>query len=188
MSRQRYQLTEKQLKELQESYHNSKDAKVRTRWQAVRLYGQGRTVNEIMEITGCSRTSLGEWWAKYRQQGVAGLTDHRLGGNSAKLTAKQLTDLKQRLEQYTPQQLFGQECISPDGQNWSIGDLHQAVEKWYGIRYKSLSSYRELFKRCGFSYQRPAKIYRSRSEQKVAQFEAELEKKSSISLWTSLKQ
>lgn len=181
MSRQRYQLTEKQLKELQESYHNSTDAKLRTRCQAVRLYGQGRAVSEIIDIIGCSRTSLSEWWEKYRQQGVEGLRDHRLGGNSAKLSQEQIEDLKRRLHEYTPQELFGQACVSPDGQTWSIGDLQHAVETWYQVRYKSLSSYRELLKRCGFSYQRPAKLYRSRNEQKVAEFEAELEKKSSIS-------
>ena len=180
MSRLRYQLTEKQLNALQECYHNSQDAKERTRCQAVRLYGQGRSVSEIMDITGCSRTSLGEWWAKYREQGVVGLADHRLGGNSAKVTAEQVAELKERLQSNTPQEVLGPKCVSPDGQYWCVGDLQQVVEKWYGVKYKSLSSYRELFKRCGFSYQRPAKVYRSRSEQNVAQFEAELEKKSSI--------
>lgn len=177
MSRQRYQLTKKQLKELKEGYNNSRDAKVRTRCQAVRLYGEGRAVAEILDITGCSRTSLSEWWEKYRHKGLAGLKDHRLGGNSAKLRPEQIADLTSRLEKYTPQQLFGEECLSPDGENWSVGDLQQAVEHWYGVKYKSESSYRELFKKCGFSYQRPAKLYRSRSEQKVADFEAELEKK-----------
>jgi len=174
MSRQRYQLSEEQLKELQASYHNSSESKEKTRYQAVRLYGQNRTVEDIMDITGCSQTSLGEWWNKYRKQGVAGLKDHRQGGNSAKLSREQIVNLKERLESYSPQELFGPE--SSGGEQWSVPDLQRAVDQWYGVRYKSTTSYRDLFKRCGFSYQRPAKVYRSRSESKVAEFEAGLEK------------
>lgn len=175
MSRERYPLNQEQLKELQASYHNSLEAKERTRYQAIRLYGQGRTVTEIMDITGCSRTSLNEWWSKYRQQGVAGLKDHRQGGNSAKLSREQVVDLKERLESYSPQQLYGSDSVG--GEYWSVPDLKRVVEQWYGVRYKSLSSYRDLLARCGFSYQHPAQVYRSRSETKVVEFEAMLEKK-----------
>ena len=175
MSRQRYQLSKEQQQELQSNYHNSREAKERSRYQALRLYGQGRTVADIMEITGCSETSLNEWWSKYRSHGIGSLKDHRQGGNSAKLSREQIVDLKERLESYSPQNLFGPE--SRGGQYWSVPDLKRAVEQWYDVRYKSLTSYRELFERCGFSYQRPAQVYRSRSETKVAEFEAELEKK-----------
>lgn len=175
MSRQRYQLSQEQLKELQASNHNSSEAKERTRYQGVRLYGQGRTVTEIMDITGCSGTSLNEWWSKYRQQGVAGLKEQRQGGNRAKLSREQVVDLKERLETYSPQQLYGSDSVG--GEYWSVADLKRVVEQWYGVRYKSVSSYRELLARCGFSYQRPAQVYRSRSETKVVEFEAMLEKK-----------
>ena len=83
-----------------------------------------------MVITGCSRTSLMEWWHKYRHAWVSGLQDHRLGGNSAKLTAAQATDLDDRLHSYTPRQLFGDDCRSPDGQFWTVEDLHRAVQQW----------------------------------------------------------
>ena len=33
-----------------------------------------------------------------------------------------------------------------------LADLAQAVERWYGVRYKSRSSYCRLFDLCGFSY------------------------------------
>lgn len=174
MSRQRYQLSENQLKELQASYRNSRKTDEQTRYQAVRLYGQGRPVEDVMDITGCSQTSLYEWWSKYRTKGISGLKDHRLGGNHRKLSPEQVAELKEQLAMYTPQQLFGPESIG--GEYWSVPDLQRAVERWYGVRYKSKTSYRELFNRCGFSYQRPAKVYRSRSETKVAEFEAALEK------------
>lgn len=177
MARKRsQQLSEAQDKELLGYYTQSKDALVRTRCQAVRLYGQDDAVEEIMRITGCSRTSLMEWWSKYQHAGVQGLDDHRLGGNSAKLTGAQGADLTERLQIYSPRQLFGHACGSPDGQFWTVADLQRAVEQWYGVNYQSRSSYHNLFDRCGLSYQRSAKVYKSRSEHKVIEFEAALEK------------
>jgi len=53
-------------------------------------------------------------------------------------------------------------------------DLARAVESWYGVRYARQGSYIQLFKRCEFSYQRPDKGYKSRSEAKEHAFEEEL--------------
>jgi transposase len=54
--------------------------------------------------------------------------------------------------------------------------LKQALQQWQGAVYQSDSSYHELSARCGFSYQRTAKVFRSRSAQQVAEFEEQLEK------------
>ena len=70
-----------------------------------------------------------------------------------------------------------QRVATADGLYWCVPDLKQVVKQWYGITYKSDASYRELFAKCGFSYQRSAKVFRSRSERKVAEFEETAEKK-----------
>jgi len=176
MAKRKFQLTEAQLGELQRAFASSRDGATRTRYQAVRLYGSGYRVDEIKVITGCSRTSLMEWCRQYREQGLAGLVDQRRGGNRAKLTAEQIAALGQRLRHYTPQDLFGTQTHSPDGQFWTVEDLHRAVEQWYGVSYGSRSSILRLLGLCGFSYQRPAKVFKSRSQAKVADFEEQLEK------------
>src|SRR5262245_10932745 len=130
MAKRRFKLSEKQEKELINCYSSSKEALVRTRSQAVRLYGQGYEVQEIMRISGCSRTSLMEWIEKYQKAGVEGLQDHRLGGNSAKLSPEQQRELAERLRSYTPRQLFGPECYSPDGQFWTVPDLQQVLQRY----------------------------------------------------------
>ena len=158
------------------AYARCKDGPTRTRYQAVRLYGIGYPVAQIMDITGCSRTSLMEWCAAYRQQGSNALIDKRLGGNRARLTQGQIQDLKGRLHTYAPGDLFGPTAATADGQFWTIPDLQRALEQWYGVRYRSRSSYHRYFDLCGFSYQRPAKVYKSRSQTRVAEFEAQLEK------------
>ena len=177
MANRKFEITEKQEQALLREYLQAKDGPLRTRCQAVRMYGKGYAVQEIRSLTGCSRTSLMEWCQLFRTQGVAGLKDKRLGGNRAKLTSAQLEDLKAKLSQYTPGQLFGCQAATPEGQFWTVEDLHRAVQQWYERSYRGRNSYTELFARCGFSYQRPAKVYKSRNQEKVAEFEERVEKK-----------
>ena len=158
------------------AYAATNDGPYRTRLQAVRLYGLGYRTSEIMTITGCARSSLMDWCRAYRSGGVTALSDHRNGGNHAKLSREQIADLSTKLRLYTPRSLFGKQSANADGQTWTVADLRQAVTFWYGVSYKSTVSYYTLFERCGFSYHQPAKVFTSRSERAVAAFEAQLEK------------
>jgi transposase len=176
MAKRQFRLDKEQVNELIAAYNQATEGATRTRLQAVRLYGAGYSVNEIMAITQCSRTSLMEWCQKYLVQGSQALADHRLGGNSRKLRPEQVADLKQRLRQYTPQALFGSEAASAEGQFWTVEDLQCAIERWYGVHYRSRTSCLTLFARCGFSYQRPARVFKSRREADVAAFEEMVEK------------
>jgi len=176
MRQRAFQLTEAQACEMQGAYHNCQDAQTRTRYQAVRLYGQGYPTREIEAICGCSRSSLMEWCRSYREAGVTGLVDQRVGGNRALLTPHQLERLQYLLGSHTPRQLFGVAGCVGTGQFWSVGDLAQLIQREFDVSYKSETSYRELLDKCGFSYQRPAKQYKSRAALKVAEFEEQLEK------------
>jgi transposase len=178
MAKRQFQLTEVQTSELQGAYQQCKDGPTRNRLLAVRLYGTGYPAKEVRDITRCSQTSLMEWCQKYRQESVSALADHRLGGNSAKLTQAQIQELKDRLYTYVPHTLFGSQSATLDGQFWTVEDLQSAVQQWYGVTYKSRSSYHLLFARCGFSYYRPSRVFKSRREADVAAFEEQLEKNS----------
>jgi transposase len=79
------------------------------------------------------------------------------------------------LRAYTPADLFGKDATSPDGAFWTVEDLARAVQRWYGVTYHR-GSYYALLHRAGLSVQRPAKVYRSRSEAAVQAFESALEK------------
>ena len=117
-----------------------------------------------------------EWCRAYRQDASQGLVDKRAGGNSAKLTKYQIEDLQQRLHQYTPRELFGEEAATADGQFWTVADLARVVRMQFGVEYQSRTSYINLLALCGFSYQKTEKVFKSRSETKVADFEEQLEK------------
>ena len=172
MTKRKFTLTNQEQQQLRYAYEMSKDVLARTRYQAVRLYGEGYAVSEIEAITGCRRSSLMEWCQDYRKNGVQGLVDKRVGGNSAKLTKLQVEDLSYRLRLYTPRDLFGPEMR----QYWTVPDLARAIKKWYAVEYRSLSSYLRMFRLCDFSYQKVEKVYKPRSEEKVLVFEEQTEK------------
>jgi transposase len=172
-----FQLTEQQQQELKIAYHKSSNGPLRTKLQAIRLYGSGYPTAEISEITSCSRRTVLRWCRKYRDEGIAGLIDQRQGGNRALLSDEQMEDLCGKLRQYRPIDILGPEKIATaSGHYWTVPDLRQALQQWYGLVYQSSSSYAAVFQRCGFSYQRTAKVFRSRSAAAVATFEEQVEK------------
>ncbi len=176
MAKRNFQINEQQALELRQAFEQTRDGPTRTRYQAVRLYGVGYSVGDIQEITGCTRSSLMNWVRDYQRGGVAALVDHRQGGNRAKLTAEQIQQVSQRLREYTPRDLFGADTQTSSGQHWTVEDLARAILKWFGVEWQSRTSYYTLFKQCEFTYQRTEKVFKSRREREVAEFEAQLEK------------
>lgn len=176
MAKRQYNLTEAQVNALIGFYAESKDGPTRTRCQAVRLYATGYAVKQIMAITGCSRTSLMDWCRAYRQHGLTGLIDQRGGGNNAKLSHAQIDELGNRLHAYTPRQVLGETTATLDGQFWTVEDLQRALKHWYQVEYRSRSSLLALLETCGFSYQRPRQVFKSRRAAEVRAFEEQFEK------------
>jgi transposase len=176
MARTRFQLTDAERAKLQASELHEKDGATRARLQGVRLYTLGFEMPLIQTITGLSRTRIMECCRAYREHGIEGLRDHRVGGNNRKLTPEQLSDLRTRLQQYTPKSLFGPAAATPSGQFWTLSDLRRALTQWYGVTYSSTRSYYQLFARCGFSYQRPDRVFKSRREADVVEWEQRCEK------------
>ncbi len=179
MAKRTFNLTEPEILELRAAYQQEKDGPTRTRYQAVQMYGQGYPVSEIQVWTGCARSSLLEWCAKYLQAGVEGLQDHRGGSRTHKLTPAQRAEVRDKLLAYTPFDVLGPQAQTASGIHWTVADLYQAVAKWYGVTYQSRTSYLNLFLACGFSYQRTEQVFKSRRERQVLEFEADTEKKSS---------
>lgn len=176
MATRQFRITEEQETELKIAFDTCEDAAFCKKLLAVRLYGTGWAVPEILDLVGCSRSSLLGWCQLYSAIGLAGLVDKRHGGNHHKLTPGQKADLRDRLRRYTPRQVLGQETATAAGEHWTTADLKQAVYQWYEVIYRSHSSYLLLLGECGFSYQRTESVFKSRSAVKVADFEEQLEK------------
>jgi transposase len=176
MRQRTFQLTDEAARALLAAYQTTDDGAYRTRLQAVRLYGLGYSAAQITDITGSPRSTLMLWCRLYREGGIAALADHRAGGNSAKLSREQVGALSRKLRLYTPRSLFGPQAATTDGQAWTVDDLRRAVQEWYGVTYQSVVSYYSLFDRCDYSYHQPTKVFKSRNEAAVMEFETLLEK------------
>ena len=177
MAKRKFILSKAERQDLWQAYRNCKKVATGTRYQAVRLYGEGYRVSEIEEITGCSRSSLMEWCRAYRLDPSHGLEDKRIGGNRSKLNKQQVKELQEILHQYTPRERLGEKSSTAHGQFWRVEDLSRLLREKYSVEYKRRTSYTELLHRCGFSYQKTEKVYKNHNQSKVADFEEELEKK-----------
>lgn len=179
MANRKLILDEREVAALKQAADRTSDPAGLKRLQAVRLYGTGHPVAEIAEIVDTSSTSIYRWALWYRQGGQAELQSKYEGNqNAAKLHRDQKADLRERLHQHRPDEVLPPNIRVSQGQFWTLSDLKVVVKQWYGVRYQSNSSYRELFKECDFSVQRTAGQYRSQaSQEEIADFEEQLEKK-----------
>jgi transposase len=166
-------LTEAEIAALKQAEQQTKRPS-ELRWmQAVRLFGSGMAVEQVMEVTGLSERTIQRQAARFRAEGIAGLRERRVGGNRALLTAEQRAELATKLHQLRPVDLRISERTY-----WTVSDLAVVVEQWYGVVYKALDGYYDLLRASGFSLQRSTKVYRHQpSAAALADFEAVLEKK-----------
>jgi len=172
-------LNEQEIAALKQAGDRTRDPAELKRLQAVRLYGTGHPVPEIAEIADTSPTSIYRWATWYRQGGRAELQSKYEGNqNAARLSRDQKADLGEKLHQHRPDEVLSPDIRVSQGQFWTVSDLKIAVKKWYGVTYRSTSSYQRLFKECHFSEQRTAGQYRSQpSQEDIADFEEQVEKK-----------
>lgn len=176
MAKRKFILTSAKEAELKIAYHQSKDADYSKKLLAVRLYGTGHPTQHILDLVGCSRTSLMEWVQRYQLNGLDGLKDQRRGGNHYRLSQEEKTALKEQVRHYAPRQLLGDACASGSGAHWTADDLKLLIYQRYEVIYQSPTSYRALLTEFGLSYQRTEKVFKSKSSLKEADFEEQLEK------------
>jgi transposase len=177
MRKRSFELTEAEVQQFRRTEQQTRDAHELRRLQGVRMYGSGESLPHIQEVTNAAERTIREWVQRYNDDGIAGLASHWQGGNANQLSREQRVDLAMKLNEYTPDQVIGIIRIE-QGVFWTVSDLRIVVQEWYGVSYRSESSYYNLLHSCGLSYQKAEKVFRSQpSAERLADFEAELEKK-----------
>jgi transposase len=182
MNNREFKLSETEQRAIQQREAATSKVRELKQLQAVRLYGSGQAMSAVVNVVGSSSRSIQRWVQAYQERGLAGLKPRWQGANAKKLSDAQRAEIVQRIQQYQPDQLLSRETRKSQGQFWTLSDVQVAVKQWYGVDYRANDSYRALLYEAEFSYQRAEGVYRSKpSQADVAQFEEELEKKSSIS-------
>ena len=178
MAKRQFNLTEQESNELRRAEAQTSKTQELRRLQGVRLYGEGKPVSDILDVTGVSWRTLMNWCNRYRVEGVAGLASKHRGQNASKVTSEQRANLSDRLKQARPDEIIPPDKRVSKGQFWTVSDLKIVVEEWYGVTYQSDTSYRQLLHSSRFSLQKPESRYRHRPDDlTVAEFEDEVEKK-----------
>ncbi|NJL54883.1 transposase [bacterium] len=177
MAKRQFQLSEAEIVAFRQAEAQTRDVRELKRLQAVRLYGSGESVDTIQKLVGCGPASPRQWVIKYRRGGLTALKSHWAVGNAKKLSDEQHQDLFEKLEQYSPEQVIAPDVRVQRGIFWTVSDLQIVIEQWYGVTYRSLTSYRSLLHASGLSYQKVETVYRSQpGAVQLADFEAALEK------------
>ena len=173
MATRKFHLSEEAVDELKRAEKATRKSSELRRMQAVRLYGSGQAVKQIVEVTRMGTRSILSCVARYREKGIDALYEYQQKGNRRLLTDQQRRELAGKLQQYRPVDLN----ISQQ-EYWTVSDLAVAVEQWYGVVYKHSDSYIGILHRSGFTFQRSTKVYRHKPRAAaLVEFEAQLEKK-----------
>lgn len=92
------------LKEIGSRYREAKDSVERSHWQIIWLLAQGKTTNEITEVTGYHPAWIRTIAHRYNQEGPQGLGDRRHSnpGGSFILSPEQQVQLKKALDAPPP--------------------------------------------------------------------------------------
>lgn len=119
------------------------------RIQAVLLKKKGYTHKQIEDMTLKSKDAIQDWVTLFNKKGIESLKNQPITKpRHYTLTPRQKNQIKQMLTRHTP------EFYGLDGEFWTTASLQHLVKKKFHTNYKSHKSYVQLFRDCGFSYQK----------------------------------
>lgn len=72
-------LSEAEVVELRQAEQETKRPNEMRWMQAVRLFGSGMAVAQVVEVTGLSERTIQRQAARFREEGIAGLRERRVG-------------------------------------------------------------------------------------------------------------
>lgn len=163
-------LPSKQKDALDKAYKGSKILREKRRLNAVRLLTKGYSHKQAAEILDYKLSYIEDLAKTYNREGISGLFAKENPKNRAYLNDKQKDAIAQAIKEFkTPNDT--QLLSLPAERNfWSVATLREFVKKKYGVEYKSKTTYRQLFRRAGFSYQRVQFVDKRRDSQEAEEF------------------
>jgi transposase len=169
MSRRKLEINKKHCsyEELEASYRDCNDAKLRTRMLAILQTWDGKPSTEVAKDIHMADTNVRKWVHRYNEFGIAGLIDTRHSNRASYLSPEQKQAVKEALQK-SPR-----EC-GLNKSNWTMPLLKKWISKQWGINYKTSSLY-DLVHKLGFTLQRPKKQSRNAKKELQEQYKKELQ-------------
>ena len=147
----------------------AKDAKLRRRYDIVRLNLQGRTKKDIASIMDMSTQGIYNILNCYEKNGIDGLQPGHSTGRKKKLTEEQEKILLKTISEKLPKEVG----LAPFC-NWTAPLACRFVTSEFGVKF-SERGMRDVFYRLGLSYTRPTYVLAKADPEKQAEFKESLD-------------
>jgi transposase len=159
------------IKKLEDLYHNEKNAKSKIRLQCAILRKEGKTLEEISDVTKKPKSTIGDILMRFDKKGIVAKDAVKQNGQPKKLSDSQFKKIRRVIEKKPIKNGFPFVV-------WTTKLVAYAIKKMFGVIY-SLRQIRNLLKRLMFSLQkqRPEHIKANKELQRQfkKKFEEELE-------------
>lgn len=158
-----------QIIELKRAARKSKNSKQKKRYDAVRLWLQKYSKNEIAKILDFSLRQVYNLINEYKEEGIKGLKLKKLNGRNTKLNREQEEELYKTITEKLPKDV-GLEPFC----NWTAPLACCYVKKRFNVEF-SERGMRDVFYRLKLSYTRPTYVLAKADAEKQAEFSVKLE-------------
>ena len=159
------------LKEIEKLYHQEKNAKSKIRLQCAILRKEGKTIEDISEVTKKANTTISDILNRFEQKGIIAKDAVKQKGQPTRLLTKDLKKLNKALSKKPID--FGLPFVV-----WTTKLVKYFIEKRFGVSYVLMQIHRVL-KKIKFSLQkqRPEHIRANKEIQRQFKknFDEELE-------------
>ena len=158
-----------EIQELRSLARKTKDVRMKTRYDAVRMHCEGRKKQEIADILGITYQTVRNYIRSYDEEGVRGLEMTKPPGRDTKLTKEQESELYNCISTKLPKDVGFAPFV-----NWTSPLACKWVFKEFGIKF-SERGLRNVFERLKLSYTRPTYTLNKADPEKQETFKKEFE-------------
>jgi transposase len=155
---------ETELQAVEQRIKQTKDRRMFERYQTIRLYLIGQSVNQIAFILGRTSKTIKAYIDAYKEHGLNGLIMKQSTGKPTRLTKEQQIQLKQTIIDHVPHEVG----YAPKF-NWTLEIIAAYILREFGHTY-SIRGVSKLMHRMGMSYTKPTYTLEAADEEKQRQF------------------
>ena len=134
------------LKKLESMYHEENNSKAKIRLQCAILRKEGKTLEEISDVTKKSKSTIGDMLKRFEKRGIGAKDAIKQNGQPKRLSNSQLKELNKIISKKPIEKGFPFVV-------WTTKLVGYAIKKMFGIFY-SLRQIRNLLKNLRFSLQK----------------------------------
>lgn len=161
------QPSKSELVTVQQAMKQTTDKRMYERYQTISLYLQGYTYEQIKQITGRGKKTIGTYVKAYREKGLDGLVRNASPGAPHKLIPEQERELVHTIVHSYPSDVG-----FPARHNWTLSLLVAFVKRKWQKTY-TLRGMSNLLGNLGLSYSKPTYTLAQADETKQAVFREE---------------